>query len=135
MLNLSIKTEYIIIAVLIVVFVIACFVRESCHASKVEQMQNRIDALTEQTEQQQARIAETEARLRAKDAELVAVNQLCTVIEETGNEIIQTKERVHEIIQTDKTSATWADEPVPDSIIDALHDILCSTKANYRDKD
>lgn len=134
MLNLSFKTEYIIGAVVIVAFLLACFVREYGHAKQTERMQERIDALAAQAEIQQARIAEADARLKAKEAELLAVNRLCAAIEATDTEMIQTKEAVHEIIQTDETCAAWADEPVPDSILDALHDILCGTKADHRDK-
>ena len=135
MLNLSFKTEYIIGAVVIVAFLAACFVREYGHAKRTERMQERIDALAAQTEIQQARIAEADARLKAKEAELLAVTRLCAAIEETGAELIQTKEAVHEIIQNDEASAAWADEPVPDSILDALHDILCRTKTDHHNKD
>lgn len=134
MLNLSFKTEYIIGAVVIVAFLTACLVREYGHTKQVERMQERIDALTTQAEIQQAQIAESDARLKTKEAELLAVSRLCTAIEETGEELIQTKEAVHETIQTDEASAAWADEPVPDSILDALHDLLCGTKADNRDK-
>lgn len=135
MLNLSFKTEYIICAVVIVAFLTACFVREYGHTKQVERMQERIDALAAQAEIQQARNAEANARLKAKDAELLAVHRLCTAIEKTDTEMIQSKEAVHEIIQTDETCAAWADEPVPDSILDALHDILCRTKTGHHNKD
>lgn len=133
MLNLSFKTEYIIGAVVIVVLLLACFVREYGHAKQVERMQERLDALTTQAEIQQAKIAEADAKIKAKDAELLAVSRLCAAIEETGAELIQTKEAVHEIIQTDETCTAWADEPVPDSILDALYNILCSAKTDHRD--
>lgn len=135
MLNLSFKTEYIIGAVVIVAFLLACFVREYDHAKRTERMQERIDALAAQAEIQQARNAEANARLKAKEDELLAVTRLCAAIEETGAELIQTKEAVHEIIQNDEASAAWADEPVPDSILDALHDILCRTKTDHHNKD
>lgn len=135
MLNLSFKTEYIIGAVVIVAFLTACFAREYGHTKQFERMQERIDALTTQAEIQQARNAEANARLKAKDAELLAVHRLCTAIEKTDTEMIQSKEAVHEIIQTDETCAAWADEPVPDSILDALHDILCRTKTDHHNKD
>lgn len=133
MLNLSFKTEYIIGAVVIVVLLLACFVREYGHAKQVERMQERLDALTTQAEIQQAKIAEADAKIKAKDAELLAVSRLCAAIEKTGAELIQTKEAVHEIIQTDETCTAWADEPVPDSILDALYNILCSAKTDHRD--
>lgn len=133
MLNLSFKTEYIIGAVVIVAFLLACFVREYDHIKQVERMQERIDALTTQAEIQQARIAEADARLKAKDADLLALNRLCAAIEATDT--IQTKEALLHEVQTDETCAAWANEPVPDSILDALHDILCGTKADHRNKD
>lgn len=135
MLNLSIKTEYIIGAVVIVVLLIACFVREYGHAKQTERMQERIDALVTQSEIQQAKLAEADAKIKAKDAELLAVSRLCAAIEKTDAEMTQTKGAVNEIIQTDKTCTAWADEPVPDSILDALYDILCISKADHRDKD
>lgn len=134
MLNLSFKTENIICVVVIGAFLIVCFVREYGHAKQVERMQERIDALAAQAEIQQAQIVEADARLKAKDAELLALSRLCAAIEATDTEIIQTKEAVHETIQTDETSAAWAVEPVPGSILDALHDILCNTKADDSDK-
>lgn len=133
MLNLSFKTEYIIGAVVIVAFLLACFVREYGHAKHTEQMQGRIDALTTQAEIHQSQIAEANSRLKAKDAELLAVTRLCAAIEETDSEIIQTKEAVYETIQTNETCTAWADQPVPDSILDALYDILCSAKTDHRD--
>ena len=135
MLNISFKTEYIIGAMVIVVFLAACFVREYGHRVQVERLNERIETLTETANIQKAQIDEMTARLKVKDAELLAVSRLCAAIEDTGADIIQSKEAVHEIIQTDEASAAWADEPVPDSILDALHDILCGTKADHRDKD
>ena len=131
MLNISFKTEWIIG----VAFLLACFVREYGHTKQVEQMQERIDELFAQTESQQVTLAESEARIKAKEAELLAVRRLCAVIEETDTEIIQTKEAFHEITQTDESVSAWADDPVPDSILDALHDILCGPEADHRDKD
>ena len=135
MLNLSFKTEYIIGAVVIAAFLVACFVREYGHRVQVERLNERIETLSETANIQKAQIDEMTARLKAKDAELLAVSRLCSAIEKTDAEIIQSKEAVHEIIQTDEASAAWADEPVPDSILDALHIILCGTKADYRNKD
>lgn len=134
MLNISFKTEYIIVAMVIIAFLTACFVREYGHRVQVERLNERIETLTETAKIQKAQIDKMTARLKVKDAELLAVSRLCTAIEETGAEIIQSKEAVHEIIQNDEASAAWANEPVPDSILDALHDILCGTKADHRDK-
>lgn len=134
MLNISFKTEYIIVAVVIVAFLTACFVREYGHRVQVERLNERIETLTETANIQKVQIDEMTARLKVKDAELLAMSRMCAAIEESGAEIIQIKEAVHEIIQTDEASAAWANEPVPDSILDALHDILCGTKADHRDK-
>lgn len=133
MLNLSFKTEKIICAVVIGAFLLVCFVREYAHTKQVERIQERIDALAAQAEIQQAQIVEADAKLKSKEAELLALSRLCAAIEATDTE--KTKEEVHEIIQNDETCASWADQPVPGSILDALHDIMCNTKADDRDQD
>ena len=135
MLKLSFKTEYIISAVAIVAFLLALAVREYGHTKQVERLNACIDALTSQLDLQETQIAEAEAKLKAKDAELVAVGKLCASIEAVNVETIQTKEAIHETLQTDEKNALWADAPVPDSILDALHDILCNTTSTDRNKD
>lgn len=132
MLNLSFKTENIICAVVIGAFLLVCFLREYGHTKQVEQMRERIDALAAQAEIQQAQIVEADAKLKSKEAELLALSRLCAAIEATDTE--KTKEEVHEIIQNDETCASWADQPVPNSIVDALYDILCGAKADHGDK-
>ena len=122
---MTVKREYIIYAVIIIVAVVGFGIRECVRNRQITQLNERIEQLTETINIQSTQIDEMTARLRAKQAELESANKYCENVEKI---VHKSEELNHDIIKTvtlDEKSLDWYQSPVPDDICAILHEQLC----------
>lgn len=122
---MTVKREYIIYAVIIIVVLAGFGIRECVRNRQITQLNEHIEQLTETINIQSTQIDEMTARLRAKQAELESANRYCENVE---NIVHKSEELNHDIIKTvtlDEKSLDWYQSPVPDDICAILHEQLC----------
>jgi uncharacterized membrane protein YcjF (UPF0283 family) len=132
--NVNIKTEYILYAVIIIVAVVGVVGREWVRNRKINDLNEQIELLTETANIQKSQIDEMTARLKAEKAERESVETYCTNVEA----IMHKSEGLnHEIIETvikDEESRDWYNSPVPDELCELLHERLCDRPCgSYKD--
>lgn len=133
--NVNIKTEYILFGVIIIVAIVGIVGREWIRNHKIDNLNAQIEQLTELNNIQKTQIDEVTARLRAAQKALESTNQYCEHIESILNEKEALNHAVADAICGDETGAEWYGQPVPDSILDVLHERLCDTENNSGNKD
>lgn len=122
---MTVKREYIIYAVIIIVTVVGFWIRECVRNRQITQLNERIEQLTETINIQSTQIDEMTARLRAKQAEIDSLNQYTKSVETI---LDHNKDLNHEIIENvgaNEESRDWYQSPVPDDICNILHERLC----------
>ena len=123
--SVKFKTEYIVFAAIIIVAVVCIVGREWVHNRKIKKLNAQIELLNETNAIQKAQIDEATARLRAAQIALESTNQYCEHVEGILNEKEALNHAVVDAICGDDEGAEWYGRPVPDSILDVLHERLC----------
>lgn len=132
--NVNIKAEYILFAVIIIVAIVGVLCREWVRNRKIDNLNEQIETLTETANIQKAQIDEMSARLKAEKADRESVESYCTNVESIMH---KSEDLNHEIIETvieNEESRDWYNSPVPDELCNILHERLCDRPCG-RNKD